>query len=102
MEKHDKLVRDGIPDVIRKNGERPVTHVAIEEEYPGRLDKKLQEEVEEYLTRGDAAELVDILEVIYAIADAKGVSKDELEKARHEKLRKRGGFGNRIVLDRVE
>lgn len=50
----------------------------------------------------DVAELADVLEVLYAIAGAKGMSKDELEKARQGKLRKRGSFGNRVVLDGVE
>lgn len=47
-------------------------------------------------------ELADILEVIYAIAEAKGVTIEELEAIRAKKAEERGAFKERILLEWVE
>ncbi len=62
------------------------------------LDKKLQEEVDEYYTDKSIGELEDILEVIYSIVKSRGYSIGELEKIRKEKKEKRGSFDNKILL----
>lgn len=100
--KDDKLVRDGIPAVIEGNGETPVVHVADDAEYERRLLDKLDEEVAEYREDGAVEELADILEVVHAIRDHRGVSRDELERLREEKAAERGRFEERVVLERVE
>lgn len=60
----------------------------------------------EYLETKDDSdrieELVDMLEVIYAIAGAKGITVEELEAIRREKTKKRGVFKERILLRWVE
>jgi len=43
-----------------------------------------------------------MLEVMYAIAQARGYSIEELEQVRAEKAEKRGGFKDRIYLEKVE
>ncbi len=99
---YDKLVRDRVPEVIEENGERPVTHDAVGDEYERRLAEKLDEEVAEFHESGETAELADVLEVAYALADSVGVSRDELERIRAAKADDRGGFDEGIVLERVE
>ncbi len=99
---YDKLVRDRIPAVIEENDERAVTHVADEAEYNRRLAEKLDEEVAEFHESGETAELADVLEVVYALADSIGISPDELERIRAEKADQRGGFEDGIVLEDVE
>lgn len=42
---YNKLVRDNIPEIIRRNGEEPVCHVLSEEEYWDALLKKDEEEL---------------------------------------------------------
>jgi predicted house-cleaning noncanonical NTP pyrophosphatase (MazG superfamily) len=42
--------------------------------------------------------LADILEVIYRIAKLKGISKEELEKIRINKIEKRGAFEKNLFL----
>ncbi|KZN25699.1 hypothetical protein A4G99_04420 [Haladaptatus sp. R4] len=99
---YDKLVRDRIPAIIEENDERPVTHVADDDEYERRLAEKLDEEVTEFRESGEPAELADVLEVVYALADSDGLTRDELERIRAEKADDRGGFTDGIVLERVE
>jgi predicted house-cleaning noncanonical NTP pyrophosphatase (MazG superfamily) len=94
----EKLVRDNIPAIIRRNGETPVTRTLDDEEYLAALDEKLREEVNEYLEANDLDELADILEVIRAIARARGSSIEQIESVREEKLEARGGFNDRISL----
>ncbi|MCO8243310.1 MULTISPECIES: nucleoside triphosphate pyrophosphohydrolase [unclassified Haladaptatus] len=99
---YDKLVRDRIPEIIEENDERPVTHIADEGEYERRLAEKLDEEVTEFQESGEPAELADVLEVVYALADSDGLTRDELERIRAEKADDRGGFTDGVVLERVE
>ncbi len=47
--KHNKLVRDRIPEIIKKHGDAATTHVANSEEYWQKLREKLEEEVNEFL-----------------------------------------------------
>ena len=62
---------------------------------------KLDEECAEYHSDRNLEELADILEVVYAIAEAKGCSVESLEALRREKAAKRGGFKERIFLESV-
>ncbi|WP_158059358.1 nucleoside triphosphate pyrophosphohydrolase [Halorussus halophilus] len=102
MTEYDKLVRDRIPEVIRENDERPVTHVAEGEEYRRRLREKLCEEAEEFRESGDPKELADVLEVIDTIRDAEKIEDETLAALREEKADERGRFEEGIVLERVE
>ena len=72
------------------------------EEYINELNKKLQEETNEYLEDNNVEELADIVEVIYAILDLKNVSIDEFETIRKSKVEKRGAFKNKIFLEKEE
>ncbi len=94
----DKLVRDLIPELIIKDGFKPKTRILSDEEYLYELDKKLIEEVNEYLEANDLDELCDIIEVIMAIADARGTGFNDIEQKRNDKLQKRGGFKQKIFL----
>ena len=99
---HNKLVRDKIPEIIEKAGKKAYTHILSEEDYMTELDKKLNEECAEYQADKNIEELADMLEVMYAIAEARGWSVSELEAVRREKAEKRGGFKKKIYLEYVE
>ena len=45
--------------------------------------------------------MADVLEVLYAIAEARRYSVEELERVRAAKAEKRGGFADRIFLEKV-
>ena len=99
---HNKLVRDKIPEIIENTGKKAYCHILTEKEYLSELDKKLNEECAEYQADKSLEELADMLEVMYAIAEARGYSISELERVRAEKAEKRGGFKDRIFLERVD
>lgn len=101
MKVYNKLVRDNIPDIILKDNELPVTRILNEDEYIKALDKKLKEEVNEYLDGNNIEEMVDILEVIRAILRAKGSSYKEIEVKRKKKALKRGTFKKKVYLEKV-
>lgn len=98
--KFDKLVRDKIPQIVESRGGVAITHIANDTEYWQRLRTKLQEEVGEFLEDTNIEEeLADVLEVIRAICEFKGIDPVGLEKLRDKKATERGGFGARIVLE---
>ncbi|MBR6670996.1 MAG: nucleoside triphosphate pyrophosphohydrolase, partial [Ruminococcus sp.] len=78
------------------------TRTLTQEEYLSELDRKLNEECAEYQADKSLEELADMLEVMYAIAEARGYSVAELEQVRAEKAEKRGRFADRIYLEYVE
>lgn len=97
-----KLVRDKIPEIIKNEGLKPVISIANEEEYFEELKNKLLEEVNEFLEDDNIEELADIQEVLYAIYDFKGISKDEIEKVRFGKELKKGKFKDKIILKDIK
>ncbi|MBO5031374.1 MAG: nucleoside triphosphate pyrophosphohydrolase [Lachnospiraceae bacterium] len=97
MEFH-KLVRDKIPEMIKSQGEEAVIRILETDEYIECLEKKLDEETAEYHESKDIEELADILEVVFALAEARSCSKDELMSVYKAKNEKRGGFSKRIFL----
>ena len=62
------------------------------------LKAKLSEELQEFLESEEPEELADLMEVVYAIAEARGISVEQLESLRLKKREQRGGFGKRILL----
>lgn len=99
---YNKLVRDNIPGLIKESGKKAVCSTLDDSEYIEALDRKLDEECLEYHNDRDITELADIIEVIYAIAKARGVSIKELEKIRTDKAQKNGAFDQKILLESVE
>lgn len=102
MKVYNKLVRDKIPDIIKAEGKIVKTRRLSNEEYKSELNKKLQEEMKEYLEDNNIEELADIIEVIYGILNSMDVSIEEFEKIRKEKVNKRGAFQSKIFLEEAE
>ncbi|MBT6647707.1 MAG: nucleoside triphosphate pyrophosphohydrolase [Thaumarchaeota archaeon] len=98
MTKFNKAIRDKIPEIIQKDGHTCNIQTLSDEKFLVEIEKKLSEEVAEYQNDKNPEELADILEVIYAIAQLKGISKEELEKIRIKKLQDRGGFEKNLFL----
>lgn len=101
MKKHNKLVRDKIPEIIEKSGKTAVIHILEEADYIKALEEKLNEEVAEYQASKSLEEMADILEVLQTICVSRGYSLEQLEEKRKSKSKERGGFQNRIFLEAV-
>lgn len=98
MTEFQKLVRDKIPDMIRKQGETAHIRILEDTEYRLALENKLNEEVAEFYESKTLEELADVLEVVYALAESQGASVQDLLKVYEKKHSERGGFSKKIFL----
>lgn len=93
-----KLVRDRIPKIIESKGKSAHCRLCLPAEKTAWLEKKLLEEVDEYLKGPKLEELADILEVVHALAHQLGASIEQLEACRHQKAAERGAFKEGWIL----
>ena len=98
---YDKLVRDKIPSIIETSGKICVSRIADDKEYRTKIFEKVQEELMEFKSTPNAEEAADILEIVYALFNSYQLGINEIERSRVEKLYKRGGFEDRIILEKV-
>ena len=96
--KYNKLVRDKIPSIMESQGLKPETLILDQPHYTYFLEAKLDEETAEFHKEKNLEELADILEVVYALAENLGSSKEELLGTYEKKHRERGGFRDRVFL----
>ncbi len=97
-----KLVRDNIPNEINKSGGKCSYKILNDEEYKNELDKKLQEESNEFIECHSVEEMADLLEVIECQIKTFNINIDEVKKAREKKAKAKGGFKNKIYLEYVD
>ena len=97
--RHDKLVRDKVPERIRAKGETCTTHVADDDEYRAKLKEKFSEELAEYLEKESLEEMADVFEVITAILALQGWKIEDVIKAQQQKRGTHGSFEGRIILE---
>ena len=92
-----KLIRDKYESIIES--ER-LTKTKNQSETFILLREKINEELGELAETAfnDVYEYADVIEVLYAMADLQGLSKDEIEIARLKKLDEKGGFKKCLVL----
>ncbi len=94
----NKLIRDKVPDLIKKQGKSCNTKVLNETEYLRYLNLKLKEEMDEYYESQNPDDLADVVEVIYALLKFREISLEEFETIRKTKLETNGGFDGRVLL----
>ena len=105
MEKiYNKLVRNGIPNIIKENGGEPICRVLSDKEFEESLNKKLFEEVQEVVEasgRERLEELADIYELIRTIAELHDSSMENVARLANKKKKERGAFDEKIVYEKV-
>ena len=95
---YNKATRDKIPEIIENSGRTCKVKILNDDEFLAEIEKKLSEEVEEYQKDHNVEELADIMEVVYRIAQLKGVSNEELEKIRIKKVHEHGSFEKNLFV----
>ena len=98
MTDYNKAIRDKIPEIIKESGKNCNVKKLTDSEFLVQLEKKLVEELSEYQESKNVEELADILEVIYRISELKGITSNELDSIKNEKVKKRGKFDDNLFL----
>ncbi len=96
-----KLVRDKIRDIILEKGQNPIGYFSKKAELKYLLAEKLVEEAKEFREDNIEEELADIQEVIDAIYETFGFSKECIKKIQKKKRKERGAFKQGYVLEDV-
>jgi len=91
-----KLVRDRIPEILKRKGVSHEVRVADEKEFKIELIKKLSEEAAEFLVAGEIGELADVIEVVESLKTLPDYK--EVEKVRNQKREEKGGFEKRFIV----
>lgn len=99
---YNKLVRDKVIKNIQAKGHNATYRVLNEEECLKELDKKLLEEVNEFIEAHNEEEMADVLEVIEENIKQRGMSIQKINEIKEQKKQKNGGFDDRIFLISVE
>jgi predicted house-cleaning noncanonical NTP pyrophosphatase (MazG superfamily) len=101
-----KLVRDRIPEIIEANGEVPIYRTLSEaHDFERELIEKIAEETQELVEAerpADLGELADLQEVLDALTKARGYTLAQRHHAQKKKVIERGGFDDRIYLERTK
>lgn len=93
-----KVVRDKIPEIIWNSGRECAVKELSDHEFLVELERKLGEELAEYLESKELEELADLLEIISRIAELRSSSKESLEALRLQKKLQKGGFEKNLLL----
>ncbi len=93
-----KLVREKVIEIMKSEGVSPEFIILEDEEYKAELNKKLLEEVNEYLKDETVEDLGDIVEVVLAILKINRLNLGDLMEVIDEKREEKGGFEKKIFL----
>jgi len=104
--KYNKLIRDRIPEIIKKAGWKPTVRVLNKREFLNAIKKKIFEEAKELVQskdkKGITNEIVDIQELLDVLGAEIKLTKLGIEKLQTIKRKKRGGFKKRLFLIKEE
>jgi len=97
-----KLIRDRVPDIIKRQGRHcTVRQPESEEELRLLLKAKMLEELDELWESPSAEEAADIMEVLRTTCKYFNINWRQVMTARMEKNERRGGFEQRLILEEV-
>lgn len=100
--RYNKLIRDRIPEIIQAAGANCLVKKLNQVKYRHYLVEKLEEETKELKKFNNKKqlvnELIDLQEIIDAIAKEFKLNKNKLIKEQRAKRLKRGGFAQKLFL----
>jgi len=103
-----KLVRDKIPEIIKKHGKLPFTRKIDDRVYRKAVGRKILEEAYELFSKwvkedpdGILKESADMLEITLAALKEHGYDLENLLTARHQRAKERGEFKHKLFLENV-
>jgi len=103
---HNKLIRDNIPEIIKKDKAIPKTFILNDKQFALALKKKLVEEAKKLLKAKTQEEILDelsdVLQLVESIAQNNQMTIKKIEKQKEVKKIKKGGFEKRIFLKWVD
>lgn len=95
-----RLIRDLVPDSMRRQGLEPIVREAHPDELSGLVRDRLREAFAAALASGrpeDPEGLADVLEALYALAALGGLTPYDLELIRETKAATEGGYEKGLV-----
>ncbi len=99
---YNKLVRDNIPEVIKKNGGDFKIKKLSKEHFEKELIRKVGEEASGLMGAKNRQELIselaDVLDVIEEIKTFKGITGQEIKKSQKAAYERKGGFRKKLYL----
>lgn len=102
---YNKLIRDKIPMIIKKDKKECDVIVLEESAYKKALNEKLLEEAKELIQatskNEQIEELADLYEVLDAILKVHKIGKSAVNEVRRKKRREKGAFNDKIYLKEV-
>jgi predicted house-cleaning noncanonical NTP pyrophosphatase (MazG superfamily) len=104
MPEYNKLIRDRIPEIIRRNNLQCDITTMNEEEFRQALRTKLQEEAQEVAEADEdelITELTDLYEVIDTLMTTYHINPEAVRNMQIRRRQERGGFTQRIRLLRT-
>jgi len=102
MTEFNKLVRDKIPEILRKKKIKYKFHKANNKEYIEMLYKKLIEELEEFKKEPNVEEFCDMLQVLENIGKFHDLEIEEVKEVKKIKKEISGGFDKKIILESTD
>ena len=106
IKKYNKLIRDGILEIIKADGKKPYFRILNKKEYLKQIKKKILEETKELIKAKNRKEIineiVDIQELIDVLISELGLTKLRIQKQQKIKNKKRGRFKKRLFLIKTE
>ncbi len=103
---YNKLIRDKIPEIIKKNKAVPKVLVLNAKQFKIALKEKLIEEAKELLAaktnKEILNELADIFELLESIALNNNITMNQIKKQKEKKKKEQGGFDKKLFLKYVD
>ncbi|MBI2268569.1 MAG: nucleoside triphosphate pyrophosphohydrolase [Candidatus Blackburnbacteria bacterium] len=103
---YNKLIRDRIPEIIKKNNAVPKVSELNDDQFKIALKEKLVEEAKELLEAKTDEEILnelsDVLQLLESIALNNNTTIVEVEKQKEKKKIERGGFERKLFLEYVD